>query len=655
MAITGFKNIIDNKGYKVDDKDREVFEEGIQKSYFGLGVADEIEFVLYDSNDNKLPQGENGDKVRYIKLNSSNIGEYFLMTDLNSNKRPTRASEYIVDVEKLIREAGYSNGVFKTQVTLLNRRAGSEKREGDKLWIHEISPSRTEIRVLPLRSKKIIKDLEDRYTALIEEKEFRDDTIYFIRELAESVTINDVRTALVTEKGTVSQGEKYISLIQQEFKIYNFENFLSKIRDKFLQAVDYYIAGRNYNPNSLNFGKPLGDTEIPIELSLEKIKRDLITILLQCIDLFLVKRNIQDENILTEDEQKTIDKLKEIRRTRTNDNIFESDGLAEEKAVVGCTDPRAKNYNPLAKREDGSCVYEMEDKDVLGCTDVNAINYNDKATEDDGSCRYEERDGKLLFGQKYYIWSFKAAWEWKSENGTIQRGKGREYESFSINHFEGTFKVTGPNADIRKYPKPRPTKTAQYRIKHNVPQAPRPRPEPPVYAPSGVYDSEFFINRQSPDYVGEWYYPRDTILVDDSYQPRISISLPVTYTNELGKVSTTRNLAPGDTITICAREGSVTAPNTSFTITKLGNCGDVVQTDQNGPRPVPTEPTPDFPVPNTTSTTPTPPRVTPSGGGGGGRGSRAVGDDFDQASVIGNPYNQAGPQELRLDDGGNIQ
>jgi len=163
MAIEGFKDIINDNGYKVDEKDRVVFEEGLQKSYFGQGIADVIEFVLYDSNDNKLPQGDSGDFVRYIYLDSSNITDYFILTDANAGDKQSRASEYIVDVEKLIRDAGYSNGVFKTQVTLLNRRAGSNAKEGDKLWIHEISPSRTEIRVLPLKSKIENKDLTIRY------------------------------------------------------------------------------------------------------------------------------------------------------------------------------------------------------------------------------------------------------------------------------------------------------------------------------------------------------------------------------------------------------------------------------------------------------------------------------------------------------------
>ena len=45
----------------------------VAKSYFGIGDADTIEFILYDSSDNLLPQGENGDLVRYIFLDDVNI------------------------------------------------------------------------------------------------------------------------------------------------------------------------------------------------------------------------------------------------------------------------------------------------------------------------------------------------------------------------------------------------------------------------------------------------------------------------------------------------------------------------------------------------------------------------------------------------------
>lgn len=51
--------------------------------------------------------------------------------------------------------------------------------------------------------------------------------------------------------------------------------------------------------------------------------------------------------------------------------------------VYGCTDPKAKNYNPNANKSDNSCKYEIK-----GCTDSKAKNYNSKATKDDGTCTY---------------------------------------------------------------------------------------------------------------------------------------------------------------------------------------------------------------------------------------------------------------------------
>lgn len=602
MAIKSFKDIVDNKGYKVVKKDREVFEEGLQKSFFGLGIADEIEFILYDSNDNKLPQGESGKKVRYIKLDSANITDYFLLTKTQSNLRQTRASEFVVDVEKLIREAGYSNGVFKTQVTLINRRAGSEDREGDKLWIHEISPSRTEIRVLPTRGKKMIEDLEERYKTFVNEKEFRDDTIYFVKQLAESVSVEDIRKTILTEKGSVLAGEQYIKLIQKEFKISNFTIFLTRIRNLFLEATNFYIDNRYSNPNEERYGRVITNNVIPVHLALEKINEELISILLQCIDKLLLKRNIQDENILTEDEQKTIDKLKEITKSAYNDDIFSSEGLPDEKAVVGCMDTRALNYNPLAKREDGSCIYEQEEEEVLGCTDKTAKNYNPLATKDDGSCKPVD-NGELLFGQKYYVWSTRARWSYKSENGSIVRGKGLMYETFSINHYKGTFEVEA-QGDVRQYPKPLEPQTKKYKITYNR-NIIVPRGEleliPTRFTDPFGWDDRYGEGPNYP-YGGLARPPIDNL--DDGYNDGIGViqSFTVSYKNVLGKTVSTRSLAPGDSIEICAQIGSVTLPSTALSMQDKGSCVNVI----------------DRVEPDLITTLPTRPSVSSGGGGGGG-------------------------------------
>ena len=49
-------------------------------------------------------------------------------------------------------------------------------------------------------------------------------------------------------------------------------------------------------------------------------------------------------------------------------------------AILGCTNPAAYNYNPIAAEDDGSCCL------IGGCTDSSDFNYNPNACFDDGSC-----------------------------------------------------------------------------------------------------------------------------------------------------------------------------------------------------------------------------------------------------------------------------
>lgn len=65
--------------------------------------------------------------------------------------------------------------------------------------------------------------------------------------------------------------------------------------------------------------------------------------------------------------------------------------------VYGCTDSRARNYNPIATINNGTCVY-----DILGCMDSSIENYNKNATVYDGSCSYpsktETSNGEIIGG-----------------------------------------------------------------------------------------------------------------------------------------------------------------------------------------------------------------------------------------------------------------
>ena len=51
--------------------------------------------------------------------------------------------------------------------------------------------------------------------------------------------------------------------------------------------------------------------------------------------------------------------------------------------IYGCTDISAKNYDPRANKDDGSCEYY-----IYGCMDETAKNYDPRANKDDGTCEY---------------------------------------------------------------------------------------------------------------------------------------------------------------------------------------------------------------------------------------------------------------------------
>jgi len=471
MAIKGFKEIVDKRGFKVDKKDREIFERAVAKSAFGLlldsvyrhGKTDTIEFVLYDSNDNQLPQGDSGDLVRYIYLNEANIGEYFTIDE--TNRKLNDAPEYTVNSEKLIREAGYSSGIFKIQITLLNRRLGEEKNQFDKVWIHEISPSRTEIRILPTKNEQneILPDLEERYNIFINGGQFRDDTILGIYAFIEAIDIQRVLENFLGLKGDVASGENYVNLIKSEFKVLDFENMLFRIKSKFLEAMGYYAANRDWNPGSYLYGQYL-ETEPSIELSVQEILDVAYDVLVRAIDVELPKRDLLQAAELAFEEQITFDELQQILETSTSNSIYDSTVPDSINAIVkGCTNPDALNYNPLAVEDDGSCQFLIPSDEtfepiiIAGCTDPNALNYDPTATQDDGSCTYQAPEPSTTTQTYFCHTEGGCTIVYQNADGqTLTRNFANTtetyYSSITIRHLS-EFPPIFESGDIRTYPK----------------------------------------------------------------------------------------------------------------------------------------------------------------------------------------------------------
>lgn len=287
MAIKTFKEILDNKGYRISSKDREIFEQGTLQSFFGFSDSDMIEFIVYDANDNQLPQGEFGELVRYIPLSSENIKDYFLIADGTEFQAFNFPNEYFIDAERLINEAGYDNGIFKTQITLLNKRVGYES-PNEKLWIQEISPSRSEVRLQPIMndiSKKT--DLLQRYNIMVNGSDFRDDVTPYIGSFLESINPSEV--SLFIKK---TYGEKWYNSFVSEFGISGLDSLVTKIYNEFRKAVLFEFANRNSSIRDTNYGKKK-QTKPSLQYSKEDIYKVSQRIIVEVIQKYLPNRTIQ--------------------------------------------------------------------------------------------------------------------------------------------------------------------------------------------------------------------------------------------------------------------------------------------------------------------------------------------------------------------------
>jgi len=313
MAIKTFKEIIKNKGYRISSKDREIFEQGTLQSFFGFSDSDMIEFIIYDANDNQLPQGEFGELARYIPLSSENIKDYFLIADGTEFQAFQFPNEYFIDAERLLNEAGYNNGIFKTQITLLNKRVGYES-PNEKLWIQEISPSRTEVRLQPIMndvSKKT--DLLQRYNIMLNGSDFRDDIIPYIGSFLDSINPSEV--SLFIKK---TYGEKWYNNFISEFGIGAMDVLVTKIHNEFRKSVLFEFANRNSSITDVNYGKKR-QTKPSLQYSKEDVYKVSQRIIVEVIQKYLPKRTIQTSTQIENQFDASNDELNQIVKRRESD------------------------------------------------------------------------------------------------------------------------------------------------------------------------------------------------------------------------------------------------------------------------------------------------------------------------------------------------
>jgi hypothetical protein len=59
--------------------------------------------------------------------------------------------EIAIDAERLLNDMGFENGILKLNINFVRSKVGTENATR-RVWIQEISPSRQEIRIVPLKT-----------------------------------------------------------------------------------------------------------------------------------------------------------------------------------------------------------------------------------------------------------------------------------------------------------------------------------------------------------------------------------------------------------------------------------------------------------------------------------------------------------------------
>ncbi len=278
----------------------------IEGTQFGECKYDVMEVAVYDINNNLLPHAS-GKTVAYIK--KGDIKNY-----LYNITNKTGLNEIAINIEKLLKDIGFTNGILKVNINFVRNSVGSDDIL-NRVWIQEISPSREEIRIIPLKTNN------DKISEL-NKKEFSNlnnlnkDFSYYKKTLLD--TLNSFENNFLTKVDDYLEskyGKDFFNILKKDFGLSRFDNFRKKIFDDFKISVNYYLTNKNYNINQPNFGTP---SELRFEdcerYSFSDILKGVEDSLYNCIEFnssFLKRRSVKIEPI--PEEFKVVELEKQIQ------------------------------------------------------------------------------------------------------------------------------------------------------------------------------------------------------------------------------------------------------------------------------------------------------------------------------------------------------
>jgi uncharacterized membrane protein YgcG len=372
MSITKYTNIDDinnkssNEGKFIQADDLFIVSKNeIEKTDFGMGRYDVMEVSVYDINNNLLPQ-KSGNNVAYIR--KGDIQNY-----LYNITNKVGQKELAINIEKLLNDIGFRNGILKVNINFVKQKVGSEN-ELMKVWIQEVSPSRNEIRILPLKTKdsNINATTNRQFKNL---KSLNKDFLYYKTSILDS--LNAYENSFLTKIDSYLQskfGNNFFAILRKDFGLSKFDTFRTKIFEDFKLSVGYYLTNKYYNIGESNFGKQsetrFDDFEVyDYDVMLNEIQK----ILNNCIDnnsKILKRRSIETKQLpkefaITELQKQIQNNLESFSTfTETKINVYSPTGEVAvfDDSNLGIKYPAkgvllstlCKGYDQYGKYADGS-------------------------------------------------------------------------------------------------------------------------------------------------------------------------------------------------------------------------------------------------------------------------------------------------------------
>ena len=326
--IEGINNKTENEGQFLQTDDLFIISKSEKETTdFGNTKYDVMEVSVYDINNNLLPQ-ISGNNVAYIK--GDDIKNYMYQI---TNK--VGLKELAIDVERLINDIGYNNGILKVNINFVRYKVGSEN-ELEKVWIEEISPSREEIRILPLKTKfentnkKTKKQFKDLQSLNKEFKYYKNAFLKSIDSFQETF-LDKIDTALETK-----YGKDFFSVLKKDFGLSEFTNIRTKIFTDFKTSIEYYLTNKYYDIGQSTFGKPSNIRFEDYDIyDFNDILNETQNILYKCVDINLKSLKRRDIGLKSLPKEFAVTELqKQIQNnldsfntfTQTKRNVYSPDG-----------------------------------------------------------------------------------------------------------------------------------------------------------------------------------------------------------------------------------------------------------------------------------------------------------------------------------------